>query len=73
MQKYEKLMAEVLEVDSVKESDVLAEFYCWDSLTILSIIAMVDDNFQVSLSATEINQSKTIGDLKKLISEKTNG
>ena len=72
MQQYENLMAEILEVNSVNESDVLVEFDCWDSLTVLSIIALADDSFKVSLSAAEINASKTIGDLKKLISDKRN-
>jgi acyl carrier protein len=72
MQEYENLMAEVLEVDSVNQSDVLAEFDCWDSLTVLSIIAMADESFQVSLSSAEVNQCKTIGDLKKCINEKRN-
>lgn len=39
MEKMKEQLAELLEVDEVKDSDVLEDFECWDSLTILSIIA----------------------------------
>jgi len=36
-------------------------------LTILSIIAFAGENYNVTLSAADINNSKTIGGLKDLI------
>ncbi|MDR2036304.1 MAG: phosphopantetheine-binding protein [Bacteroidales bacterium] len=70
MENFEKDMAEVLEVDTVELDDELSGFDCWDSLTILSIIALADENYSVTLSAAEINDAKTIGNLKKLIISK---
>jgi acyl carrier protein len=63
-------LAEMLEVDSVNETDVLKSFDAWDSLTILSIIAYVDENYKVELTAKELNSTETVGDLKALILSK---
>ena len=59
---YAKL-AEILEVDQVKGADVLASFDTWDSLTRLSILAMLDSSFGVNLAAAEFKTMYTIGDL----------
>lgn len=62
-----KQLAELLEVDTVKDSDVLESFECWDSLTILSIIAMASENYGKILLVKDINEAKTIGDLIAII------
>ena len=41
---YEKI-AEILEVDTVNATDVLADFAEWDSLSVLSAIAMVGADY----------------------------
>ena len=63
-------MAEILEVEQVNPSDELESFDAWDSLTILSIIALCDDNYGVQLSAEEIKDSTTIKGLNDLIISK---
>lgn len=40
----------------------------WDSLNALSIIAMVDADYGITLSGQAINDSRTIEDLWKLVS-----
>jgi len=70
MEDFKSEMAELLEVDSVQESDDLESFDAWDSLTILSIIAYVDEGFGVSISAQEVNDSKTIGGLYEFVRSK---
>jgi acyl carrier protein len=67
MENFKSLISEVLEVDSVEMTDELISFDSWDSLTILSIIAVVSDEFNVELGREEIENSKTIGGLKELI------
>lgn len=59
-------LAEILEEDEVKESDVLKEFDAWDSLAILSIIAYASDNFHKQLSNNDVRGAKTIGELISL-------
>lgn len=70
MNDFELKIAEVLEVDSVSPEDQLENFECWDSLTILSIIALADESCGVTLSAPEVTAAKTVGGLKDLITKK---
>jgi len=67
MENFESLISEALEVDSVNMTDELISFDSWDSLTILSIIAVVSEEYNVELGKEEIENSKTIGGLKELI------
>ena len=56
-------LAEILEVERVNTADVLSEFEYWDSLTVLSILAMLDSKYGINLTAAEIRQMKTAGQL----------
>lgn len=67
MNNFKTEIAELLEVDNVELNEELAKFECWDSLTILSIIALTGENYNVTLSAADINNSKTVGGLMELI------
>jgi acyl carrier protein len=67
MENIRPLISEVLEVDTVEMSDELISFDSWDSLTILSIIAIVSDEFNVELTREEIENSETIKGLEELI------
>ena len=71
MGSFEQDIAELLEVDTVNESDVLEDFEAWDSLASLSIIAYIDENYKVSVSAKEIVDAKTVGGLKNLVMSKS--
>jgi acyl carrier protein len=57
-------LAEILETDKVKDEDVLHQFDAWDSLTKLSIIAMADSEYRTILSARELDNFETVGELK---------
>lgn len=70
MENFDNAIAEILEVDNVKMNQELVSFECWDSLTILSIIALADETYHVILSAAEVNDSKTVDGLKELIKSK---
>jgi acyl carrier protein len=71
MENFENEMAELLEVDSVNESDRLQDFESWDSLTSLSIIAYIDEKYNVSMSAKDLIDAGTIGKLKDLVVSKS--
>jgi acyl carrier protein len=73
MESFEQKMAELLEVDTVNESDELESFDAWDSLTSLSIIAFIDEDYHVNVSAKDLTESKTVGGLKKLVLSKSKG
>jgi acyl carrier protein len=70
MEDFISLIAEILEEETVELGDELQSFEAWDSLTILSIIAFCDSEYNVQLSAEEINNSGTIQGLQKLIESK---
>lgn len=72
MEEFETIIAEILEVDAVTPEDELVAFECWDSLTILSIIALTDQKYRINLSAKEVLNAKTIGGLKDLITKRQN-
>jgi acyl carrier protein len=56
-------LKEILEVDEIHETDTLESFDEWDSLTSLSIIAMVDTNYNITLSAEQIKKFITVKDI----------
>ena len=63
MKDFKEQLAEILEVETVKETDELMAFESWDSLTILSIIALVDESYGVPMSSEQIKETLTIGGL----------
>lgn len=67
MEKMKEELAELLEVDEIKENEVLADFECWDSLTVLSIIAWASENYGKTLLAKDVNEAKTVGGLLVLL------
>ena len=72
MQEYLDQMAELMEEDEVNPSDEITSFEAWDSLTSLSIIAMADDEYGITLSANDILEAKTIEGLYDAIQTKKN-
>ncbi|MFB9052828.1 phosphopantetheine-binding protein [Formosa undariae] len=67
MENYLESIADLLEVESVELTDSLESFDVWDSLTILSIIAYCDSDFDVQFSSDEIEGADTVQGLKDLI------
>ena len=63
-------LAEILEEDSVQESDVLKDFDAWDSLSILSILSYASEHYHIQLKNEDIRSQNTVGDLVHLIAGK---
>lgn len=73
MEKFIELFAEQL--DALSEATLNAETRFrdldeWTSLVALSVIAMVDEEYGVSLSGNDIRGVNTLGELYNLIQEK---
>jgi acyl carrier protein len=66
---YEEL-AEVLEEDEIAAEVEMDDLEEWDSLGVLSVIAMIDSKFGVMISSEEIADVVTAGDLERLVREK---
>lgn len=62
--------AEILEIETIGEEVVLRDCEAWDSLTALSLVAMIDRNYNVSISADDLMRTVTAGDLHRLVVEK---
>jgi acyl carrier protein len=54
----------------IAESTIFRDLDEWDSLTALSLIAMVDDEYSVKLTGDDIKSSVTIKDLFDKVSSK---
>ena len=70
MQGFYKKLSDILEVDNVKDSDILRGFEYWDSLTILSILAMLDSDFSIYMTAEELDSCSTVKDLYFMVESK---
>jgi len=64
---FENELMDILEADELNDEDVLEEFDEWDSLTILSIIALVGRMYNKTISVADVRAAKTVGGLKELV------
>jgi len=70
MNEFLKQLAETLEISEIKETDELKAFPEWDSLAVLSVIAMLDANYRVNLRAADFNAVKSVAELFNLVQSK---
>ena len=61
---------EILDIEEVKPENVLKDFEVWDSLAVLSVLAMTDAKYGVSVKAEEIRSVVTAADLANLVEAK---
>jgi acyl carrier protein len=67
MEQFRVKLAEILEVDDVQEGSRLDSYPAWDSLGILSTIAMIESQYRVNLTAQDLAGNKTVDELWKLV------
>ena len=72
--KFLDLFKEVLEIEDkeISLSDEFREYDEWDSLAYLSVIAMLDDEFEIVIETEDFKKIRTVGDLLKEVKERTN-
>ena len=70
MNEFLQAIAAILEVTEVKEADELKAFPQWDSLSVLSVIAMLDANYKVNLRAADFEPIRSAGELWQLVQSK---
>jgi acyl carrier protein len=66
---YQRL-AEILDVDKLQPESVLRDFDEWDSLAVLSVLALADSKYGVTIRAEEIRSVVTAADLADLVEAK---
>ena len=60
-------LSEVMQTDKpLFENSVLADFEEWDSLAVMGVISLIDENFHKSLTFSDLNDTKTVSDLIKI-------
>jgi len=68
MSEFYEGLAEILEVEVDQvSSDLKLEEGSWDSLAIVSTIALIDDVYDIQVHPNGIAECKTVGDLEKLV------
>jgi acyl carrier protein len=63
-------LATILDVEEVMPDNTLADFESWDSLSALSILALADSEYGVTLRAEELRSAVTAEDLANLLEAK---
>jgi acyl carrier protein len=59
-----ELFSEIVESENdVKMDDLLTDFEEWDSLAVLSVISMLDDEYGVIMGSKDMKKMKTVGDI----------
>lgn len=56
-----------LEDGTLKPEDLLTDYEEWDSVTALSIIAMIDEKFNKTLLGNDLKEAKTVSDVIALM------
>jgi len=68
--KFYEQLAKILDIEEVKPEDILKDFEAWDSLAILSVLAMADSTYGVAIKAEEIRSVVTAAELANLVEAK---
>ena len=63
-------LVEIFEVDEVSDIDVFRDFELWDSLSVISLIAVLDENFGINIEATELADVITVKDLYSFVEQR---
>jgi len=68
--KFYEQLAKILDIEEVKPEEILKDFEAWDSLAILSVLAMADSTYGVAIKAEEIRSVVTAAELANLVEAK---
>lgn len=65
------LVDELIEAEpgTLKETDVLKDLEDWDSVAVMGYIALVDEQFEFTLSPKRLAECQTVDDLIKLVAD----
>ena len=76
MSEFYEGIAEILEIDASNINpsfDLHGGEAAWDSLAVVSTIALIDDCFNVMLDGQSLTQCSTVGDIEALIAAAKKG
>lgn len=66
-------LAEALEIEpsEIKPEDIFRDYDSYSSLTELSVLAMLDSEFEIEIEMKEFVQYLTVNDLMKLVADRS--
>lgn len=71
MEKFIKLFAEALErEDEIKMEDEFRNYNEWSSLAYLSVIAMIDEEYDIQIEQADFKKIRTVKELYDVCSKK---
>ena len=73
MSEFYEGLAEILEVDVDQVNAELELGETWDSLAIVSTIALIDDVYDVTVRPEKLADCETVGDIEKLVAAEKEG
>ena len=63
-------MLEIFEVDEINPAIILRELELWDSLSVISLLAVLDESYGINIEATEIVDLITAADLFAFVEQR---
>lgn len=72
MKKFIENLQEILEMEEIiiNPSDKFRDYEDWDSLALLSVQAMINNKYNITIDRDSYEKAITVGDLYKLVQEK---
>lgn len=71
MDQFREGLAEILEIDTAEVTpDLRLEDHAWDSLAIVSTIALIDEVYDETVSADALAECQTVADVESLVEKK---
>lgn len=70
VKKFIERIAEAIEVESVEElseSTIFRDLDEWNSLAVLSVIAMLDEEYDIQIENADFKKLETIGDITRFV------
>jgi len=68
MSEFYEGLAEILEIDVDQVTpDLSLEDGSWDSLAVVSTIALIDDVYDVTVHPNKLSECKTVADIEQLV------
>lgn len=69
MSEFHEGLAEILEVEAEQVNSGLELGEMWDSLAIVSTIALIDDVYDIQVRPEKLAECKTVGDIEQLVAD----
>lgn len=60
-------LKDILEVDELNLQSKFSDYETWDSLSVLSVLALIDSTYHKQMTAKEVDGFATIGDFCKAV------